>query len=104
MVVRPLVTVELMISLGTGFEIRRIKIKFSIFDYDSIYNGIFERPPLANLGVVLSIVHLKIRFQTLEDQIIVLEVDLPFIRPYNLAFHTKQIGSDDTREEYEETL
>lgn len=86
------------------FEIRRIKIKFSIFDCDSIYNGILERPPLANLGVVLSIVHLKIKFQTMKDQIIVLEADSPFIRPYNLAFHTKQIDSDDAHEEYEETL
>lgn len=55
---------------------RIVKTPFSVLPCKSIYNCIIGRPTLGWLGVVASTVHLKMKFYSLENEVITLDVDL----------------------------
>lgn len=105
-ITRPLGHMELLVAFGTFYEMRLIRIKFLLQNV-SIYNSILERTFLETLGAVSSIVHLKIKFHTLKNQIALLEVHQSSCQTCFLALLRKQTDIKESRdlgEEYDETL
>ena len=57
----------MIVTFGRGVIARAIKTQFLVVDCSSLYQCIFGRPSLAELIMVLSTVHLKMKYYTTED-------------------------------------
>lgn len=98
---------KLLVDFGTDYNMLLIRIQFMIVCCDSIYNFILGRPSLATLGKFTSTVHLKIKFNHLEDQIVVLEANLPSLQACFLDLNAKTMDVGESQvvdEEHDKTL
>ena len=67
---------ELIITFGRGITARAIKTQFLVVDCPSLYQCIFRRPTLAELIMVPSTVHLKMKYYTTEGLVATLHGDI----------------------------
>ncbi|XP_058759870.1 uncharacterized protein LOC131633170 [Vicia villosa] len=72
--------VEIMFSVGSAETARAVKVHFLVNDCPSIYQCILGRPTLAELIVVPSIVHLKLKYYTTKGQVAMLHGDIEVAR------------------------
>src|SRR3954469_12266514 len=68
-VTKPWRFVELIVSVGSAETARAIKVQFLVIDCPSIYQCILGRPTLAELIVIPSTVHLKLKYYTAKGQV-----------------------------------
>ncbi|XP_058725909.1 uncharacterized protein LOC131597216 [Vicia villosa] len=79
-VTKPWGFVELIVSIGSAKTTRAVKVQFLVIDCPSIYQGILERPTLAELIAVPSTVHLKLKYYTTKGQVAMLNGDIEVSR------------------------
>ena len=72
--------VELMVTFGEDTATRKVKVRFLVIDCPSLYNCILGRPTLAELTVVPSTVHPKMKFYTNRARVATIQGDLAAIR------------------------
>ncbi|XP_058762961.1 uncharacterized protein LOC131636362 [Vicia villosa] len=72
--------VELIVSIGSAETARAVKVQFLVIDCPSIYQCIVGRPTLAELIVVPSTVHLKLKYYTAKGQVATLNADIEAAR------------------------
>jgi len=68
--------VELLVTFGEKETKKTIKIPFMVIDCPSLYNCIIGRTGLAQLGVVCSTAHMKLKYHAKEDVITSLNGDI----------------------------
>lgn len=66
----------MIMSFGEDEMVRAIKVQFLVVDCSSIYQYIFGQPTLAELIVVASTVHLKMKYYTAKGQVATLHGDI----------------------------
>ncbi|XP_058784255.1 uncharacterized protein LOC131659027 [Vicia villosa] len=79
-VTKPWGFVELIVSIGSAETARAVKVQFLVIDCPSKYQCILGRPTLAELIVVPSTVHLKLKYYTTKGQIATLHGDIEAAR------------------------
>ncbi|XP_058766541.1 uncharacterized protein LOC131640151 [Vicia villosa] len=72
--------VELLVSFGEGEASRQVKTRFLVINCKTLYNCIIGRPTLAELTVVPSTVHLKMKFYTKRGRVVTVNADIEAAR------------------------
>lgn len=73
---RPLGYIELIVTHGNEALAQTVKTLFLFIPCPSIYNCIIGRPTLGRLEDIASIIHLKMKFYSVKDEIITINIDL----------------------------
>ncbi|XP_058755629.1 uncharacterized protein LOC131628838 [Vicia villosa] len=72
--------VELIVTFGEGEASRQVKTRFLVVDCKTLYNCIIGRPTLAELTVVPSTVHLKMKFYEKRGRVATINADIKAAR------------------------
>ncbi|XP_058741598.1 uncharacterized protein LOC131613981 [Vicia villosa] len=72
--------VELIVIFGEGEASRQVKTRFLVIDCKTLYNCITGQPTLAELTIVPSTVHLKIKFYTKRGRVATINADIEAAR------------------------
>ncbi|XP_058785007.1 uncharacterized protein LOC131659906 [Vicia villosa] len=79
-VTKPWEFVKLIVSVGSAETTRAVKVQFLVIDCPSIYQCILGWPTLAELIVVPSTVHLKLKYYTAKGQVATLHRDIEAVK------------------------
>lgn len=72
--------IETETVFGSGFDIRRIKVRYLVLECEASYNILIGRHTLNDVGAVVSTPHLKVKFPLLDGRIATICVDQKLAR------------------------
>ncbi|GAU41591.1 hypothetical protein TSUD_272000 [Trifolium subterraneum] len=75
--------VDLIVTFGENKAMKSVKVKFLVVDCPSLYNCIIGRPTFAELFIVSSTIHLKLKYYTNDGQKKKEEAKLPGVNSIN---------------------